>query len=50
MIDDGVKAQGLGEDEVKVADISIHLIEALEATEAQHQSDLDNQTDVVNTD
>lgn len=50
MIDDGVKAQGLGEDEVKVADISIHLIEALEATEAQHQSDLDNQTDAVNTD
>ena len=43
MIDDGVKAQGFEEDEVKVADISIHLIEALEATEAQSQSDLDNQ-------
>ena len=50
MIDDGVKAQGLGEDEVKVADISIHLIEALEATEAQRQGDLDNQTDAANTD
>ena len=44
MIDDGVKAQGFEEDEVRVADISIHLIEALEATEAQSQSDLDNQT------
>jgi len=32
MIDDGVKAQGFGEDEVKVADIAIHLVEALEAT------------------
>ena len=44
MIDDGVKAQGFEEDEIRVADISIHLIEALEATEAQSQSDLDNQT------
>ena len=30
MLDDGVKAQGKEEDEVRVADISIHLIEALE--------------------
>jgi Fe-S oxidoreductase len=50
MIDDGVKAQGFEEDEVKVADISIHLIEALEATEAQRQSDPDNQENTANTD
>ena len=30
MIDDGVKGQGIEEDEVKVADIAIHLLEALE--------------------
>ena len=29
MLDDGVKAQGYEEDEVKVADISIHLLDAL---------------------
>jgi Fe-S oxidoreductase/nitrate reductase gamma subunit len=50
MIDDGVKAQGFEEDQIKVADISIHLIEALEATEAQRQSDPDNQGNAVNTD
>jgi len=31
MMDDGVKAQGVEEDDVKVADISIHLVDALEA-------------------
>jgi len=30
MLDDGVKAQGYEEDEVKVADISIHLLDALD--------------------
>ena len=35
MIDDGVKAHGVEDDEVKVADISIHLIDALEAGEAE---------------
>jgi Fe-S oxidoreductase len=30
MLDDGVKGQGKEEDEVRVADISIHLLEALE--------------------
>jgi len=34
MIDDGVKAQGVEEDEVKVADISMHILEALERSEA----------------
>ena len=31
MLDDGVKAQGIEDDQVKVADISIHLVDALEA-------------------
>ena len=34
MIDDGVKGKGFEEDQVKVADISIHLVEALEAADA----------------
>ena len=33
MMDDGVKAAGKEEDEVKVADLAIHLVEALEAGE-----------------
>ena len=37
MIDDGVKgvgpAMGIGDDDVKVADISMHVLEALEALE-----------------
>jgi hypothetical protein len=35
MIDDGVKGQGFEEDQIKVADISIHLVEALEAADAE---------------
>ncbi|MEL7207381.1 MAG: heterodisulfide reductase-related iron-sulfur binding cluster, partial [Actinomycetota bacterium] len=31
MIDDGVKGEGVEDDEVKVADIAIHLVDALEA-------------------
>jgi Fe-S oxidoreductase len=34
MIDDGVKGQGVGDDEVQVADISMHLLAAIEAGEA----------------
>jgi Fe-S oxidoreductase len=34
MIDDGVKAQGIGEEEVRVADIAIHMLEALERGDA----------------
>ena len=41
MIDDGTKAAGKEEDEVKVADISMHLLEALEARDAQPPRDLD---------
>ncbi len=33
MLDDGVKAQGKEEDEVRVADISMHLLDALEAAD-----------------
>jgi len=33
MIDDGVKSQGLEEDELKVADISMHILEAIEEGE-----------------
>jgi Fe-S oxidoreductase/nitrate reductase gamma subunit len=35
MIDDGVKGEGVGEDEVKVADISMHLLEAIQRSEAE---------------
>ena len=35
MIDDGVKAAGKEDDEVKVADISMHLLEALESRDAE---------------
>ena len=35
MMDDGVKAAGKDEDEVKVADISMHLLEAIERGEAE---------------
>ncbi len=33
MMDDGVKAAGAGDDQVRVADISMHLLEAIEAGE-----------------
>jgi Fe-S oxidoreductase/nitrate reductase gamma subunit len=35
MIDDGVKGEGLDEDEVKVADIAMHLLEAIERSESE---------------
>ena len=35
MMDDGVKAQGKEEDEVRVADISMHVLEAIEAGEGR---------------
>ena len=34
MMDDGVKGAGVEDDEVKVADIAIHLVDALEQGEA----------------
>jgi len=38
MIDDGVKAQGIEEDQVKVADISMHILDALERSEAEAEA------------
>jgi Fe-S oxidoreductase len=35
MIDDGVKGQGLEEDQVKVADIAMHVLDALESADAE---------------
>jgi hypothetical protein len=35
MIDDGTKAAGKDEDEVRVADISMHLVQALEERDAR---------------
>lgn len=46
MMDDGVKAHGVEEDQVKVADISMHLLEALEAGDTPN-SDIPNPTELV---
>ena len=37
MIDDGVKSQGIEEDELKVADIAMHLLEAIEQGERENE-------------
>ena len=37
MIDDGVKGEGVEDDDVKVADIAMHLLEALETGEQKGQ-------------
>ncbi|NOX31367.1 MAG: 4Fe-4S dicluster domain-containing protein [Actinobacteria bacterium] len=49
MMDDGVKAQGVEEDQLKVADISMHLIEALEASESADEpgSETPSPTDLI---
>jgi hypothetical protein len=39
MIDDGVKGHGVEDDEVKVADISIHLLDAITAGEASNSAE-----------
>ena len=38
MIDDGVKGEGVEENEVKVGDIAIHLLEALQPKEDKAKS------------
>ena len=38
MLDDGVKAEGVEDTEVRVADIAIHLLEAIESAEPLSQS------------
>ena len=40
MLDDGVKAAGVDEDQVKVADLSIHLLDAIEAGERRVDASL----------
>jgi len=40
MIDDGVKAQGVEEDQLKVGDLAMHVLEALENAEPLSQSGL----------
>ncbi|MCX7620106.1 MAG: heterodisulfide reductase-related iron-sulfur binding cluster [Acidimicrobiales bacterium] len=40
MIDDGVKAEGVEDDQVKVADIAMHLLEAIERGEQREQRPL----------
>src|SRR3954451_16063288 len=42
MLDDGVKAAGVDEDQVKVADISIHLLDALENGEYVSRNELES--------
>jgi Fe-S oxidoreductase len=44
MLDDGVKGAG-AEDDVRVADISMHLLEALEARDAARDGDLETLQD-----
>ena len=44
MVDDGVKAQGVEDDQVKVGDIALHLLEALENAESPAQPPI---TDLV---
>jgi Fe-S oxidoreductase len=38
MLDDGVKGAGVDEDQVRVADISMHLLEAIERGEASFRA------------
>jgi Fe-S oxidoreductase/nitrate reductase gamma subunit len=45
MIDDGVKGAGKDEDEVRVADISMHVLEALEESDARRMRDLQTMED-----
>ena len=40
MIDDGVKGQGIEEDQVRVADVSIHLLDAVEAADARREAEI----------
>jgi Fe-S oxidoreductase len=47
MIDDGVKGHGVEEDQVKVADIAMHLLEAIEAGDARRAEEFANPTLVL---
>ena len=50
MIDDGVKAHGVEEDQVKVADVSIHLLDALEQADQTAQTAINDRMGVSGTD
>ena len=50
MIDDGVKAHGVEEEQVKVADVSIHLLDALEEADRVAQSTINDRMGVSGTD
>lgn len=50
MIDDGVKAHGVEEDQVKVADVSIHLLDALEQADQAAQTAINDRMGVSGTD
>ena len=43
-IDDGVKAQGVEEDQVKVGDLAMHVLEALENAEPLVQNPLQTES------
>ena len=45
MIDDGVKGQGIEDDEVKVADIAMHLLEAIENADPPARASLQFDSD-----
>jgi Fe-S oxidoreductase/nitrate reductase gamma subunit len=50
MIDDGVKANGVEEEEVKVADVSIHLLDALEKADQATQHAINERMNVPTAD
>jgi Fe-S oxidoreductase len=50
MIDDGVKAHGVEEDQVKVADVSIHLLDALEEADRTAQNAINDRMGVTGKD
>lgn len=50
MIDDGVKAHGVEEDQVKVADVSIHLLDALEEADRAAQNAINDRMGVTGKD
>jgi hypothetical protein len=45
MIDDGVKGAGKDDDEVRVADISMHVLEAIEESDARRMHELQTMED-----
>ena len=50
MMDDGVKGHGIEEEEVRVADIAMHLLEAIETGEQRERSDFSRRIEATTTD